>query len=280
MIPELKAALLDTTKSLENTAYASQYDEEMAKSFLDIINLLYVVMTRPTERLYILSSAITKSPNEIKSVPAILYNFLNQTSQWEANKEEYLFGETENYIKKEKETADNIYKLNSFISNPWRDRVLISTGAPEVWDVDDPLGKSERGKLIHSILAEIITEDDVENVLEDFNLQGIIDKNERAELSVIIHKLISRPEIKPFFEKGIIVKAEEEILLPDGQKYRPDRVVFIDDRVIVIDYKTGKAEEKHKHQINKYADILSIMGYEKIEKYILYIDDIAEIFVI
>ncbi len=279
-IPELKAALLDTTKSLESTTYASQYNEEMAKSFLDIINLLYVVMTRPTERLYILSSAITKPPNEIKSVPAIFYNFLNQTSQWEANKEEYSFGETENYIKKEKGTSDNIYKLNSFISNPWRDRVLISTGAPEVWDVDDPLGKSERGKLIHSILAEIIIEDDIENVLEDFNLQGIIDKNERAELSAIIHKLISKPEIKPFFEKGIIVKAEEEILLPDGQKYRPDRVVFIDDRVIVIDYKTGKVEEKHKHQINKYADLIKEMGYEKIEKYLLYIDDIPEICII
>ncbi|MCD4745364.1 MAG: PD-(D/E)XK nuclease family protein, partial [Bacteroidales bacterium] len=121
------------------------------------------------------------------------------------------------------------------------------------------------------------TEDDVENVLEDFNLQGIIDKNERAELSVIIHKLISKPEIKPFFEKGIIVKAEEEILLPDGQKYRPDRVVFIDDRVIVIDYKTGKAEEKHKNQINKYADLIKEMGYEKVEKYLLYIGDVGNL---
>ena len=274
-IPELKAALLDT-KSLKNTAYISQYNEEMAKSFLDIINLLYVVMTRPIERLYILSPAIKKPPKEIKCVQDIFHNFLSEKSLWEANTEEYSFGKTENYIKKEKKNTDNIYKLNSFISNPWRDRVLISTGAPEIWDVDDPVGKSERGNLIHSILAEIITEDNIENVLDDFNLQGIIDKNEKAELSVIIHKLISKPEIKPFFEKGIIVKAEEEILLPDGQKYRPDRVVFINERVIVIDYKTGKKEEKHKHQIDKYADLLLEMGYENVEKYLLYIDELMK----
>ena len=71
------------------------------------------------------------------------------------------------------------------------------------------------------------------------------------------------------------MKTETEILLPSGETYIPDRVVTKENQVKVIDYKTGSILrlDDHKSQLINYADILSEMGYENIELYLIYIDE-------
>jgi hypothetical protein len=41
----------------------------------------------------------------------------------------------------------------------------------------------------------------------------------------------------------------------------------------VVDYKTGAPDDSHKNQIINYANVLQQMGYNNIEKYLIYTND-------
>ena len=57
----------------------------------------------------------------------------------------------------------------------------------------------------------------------------------------------------------------------DGKVYRPDRIAIRDNEVLVVDYKTGKEKTSHHNQIEKYAELLRHMGFEKISCKVIYI---------
>ena len=75
----------------------------------------------------------------------------------------------------------------------------------------------------------------------------------------------------PLFTTDAKVWVEREILMPGGKSYRPDRVVQLADKVVIADYKTGKADIAHEEQINTYAATLREMGYTNIETKLIYL---------
>ena len=68
------------------------------------------------------------------------------------------------------------------------------------------------------------------------------------------------------------MKNEVEII-SKGNTYRPDRLMFDDQKVIIVDYKTGQPEDKHKIQLNRYGDLLRQMGFQVIARYLLYLGE-------
>jgi len=58
----LKTAYLPAQKSLADTVYRELYEDEMDRSVVDMVNVLYVALTRPEERLYVLAKDILKKP--------------------------------------------------------------------------------------------------------------------------------------------------------------------------------------------------------------------------
>ena len=54
--------------------------------------------------------------------------------------------------------------------------------------------------------------------------------------------------MKPYFAQGLRVKNEEEILLSNGRILRPDRLIFEENEVTIIDYKTGQENNTHKNK--------------------------------
>ncbi|MCD4747599.1 MAG: PD-(D/E)XK nuclease family protein, partial [Bacteroidales bacterium] len=273
LIPELKAALLPTNKLLKDTLYAELFIEEDEKSLLDLINLLYVVMTRPSVRLYVFTTKPPKNPEKINSVSLLFKYYLQSIGQWSDSNSLYTFGSKMPYLIKKEKKHKNNYKLSSFISTVWREKILLSTKAPEMWDVEDPDRNREWGNLIHTALSKIKTYEDVENALDELFWEGIISDEEKLKLNEKIKELINAPLIKLFFEKGLNVKTEAEILVPNGTTYRPDRVIFNGNKAIIIDYKTGKPENYHNRQLANYAALLEDMSYTEVKKYLLYIDD-------
>ena len=61
--------------------------------------------------------------------------------------------------------------------------------------------------------------------------------------------------------------------MSNGRTYIPDRLLFSSttDKIVVIDYKTGRVSNKHKIQINDYANTLMLMGKRNIDKILVYI---------
>jgi CRISPR/Cas system-associated exonuclease Cas4 (RecB family) len=68
-----------------------------------------------------------------------------------------------------------------------------------------------------------------------------------------------------------VIKTEATVISGNDAEKRPDRVLIDDDKVVVIDFKTGAEKPADSKQVREYQALLKEMGYEKVEAYLLYI---------
>jgi ATP-dependent exoDNAse (exonuclease V) beta subunit len=268
----LPAAMLEAGGSIGNTEFSDKAAEEKDKTLLDTINLLYVAMTRPEEKLFVFSPAPAAKPAAIDTVPAFFFDYLQRQGLWSDEKRIYEFGRNfpANPKKNDKKISKRI--LSTMISSDWREKVLIKSSAPESWDIEDPQKNFQWGTLVHTAFSRILKEGDEENVLLKMNDQGLMDQKQMAQLLVKIRMLLSDPVIRPFFLPGNKIKVEAEILRENGHVYRPDRVIIRENETVVLDFKTGKPKEDQKKQIRLYGKLLNELGYENVKKILVFIE--------
>lgn len=270
----LPSAIVGMRKDLEQTCFADKYREEKSKSQLDNFNILYVAFTRAKERLYVISSI-----EKMKNFSGNFIDILQKHSGWD--EERFLLQVTSDAAQPGKEAAkektgtenpseqeiNSSCQIRELISADWREKVHIRSRAEKYSGIDD---QKNYGKNLHLALSMIKSYDDAEPALEKLFVSGVCSRNDKNDISEKIKKLLGHPEIRPFFEPGLNIKNEEEILLPNGETLRPDRIIFFENKTAIIDYKTGAPLEKHKEQVAKYAESIGQMGYKNIEQYLLY----------
>jgi ATP-dependent exoDNAse (exonuclease V) beta subunit len=268
----LPSAILRSDKDMEGTVYKSLYEEERQKSMLDLLNLLYVSMTRPEERLYILTKLPPKNQDEVSSLPGFFQLFLQKEGAWTDGQVKYEFGVQADHQPGLKKSDSETITGHDVISNDWRKKITIRMKAPQRWDMEDPGKKSQWGNRIHTLLSWINTGNDLERVLDKACLSGLIELGERNGIEKILQSVIAHPLLERYFSNEVKVKNEAEILLPEGSFYRPDRIVFDHDCVTVIDFKSGKPNAKHAEQLIKYAGYIGEMGYGRIVRLLVYLE--------
>jgi ATP-dependent exoDNAse (exonuclease V) beta subunit len=243
---------------------------------LDMMNLLYVVMTRPTDRLYIFAQRPPKKSDAAVSVSGLLKQYLEMADQWQAEKPVYSFGSRTDkpiqHIKREDNgNNEESYRLEKIVSERWQNRILLSMQAPQTWDVENPDLTKSRGKMLHLILSKIRVQSDVAQVLDQFVGDGVISPEEKELLDLDISGLLAHPLVEPFFRDGLKVKTEAEILDADGHAFRPDRIIIDEKSATVIDFKTGKPEEEHRTQVRKYIRLLEQLAYKQVSGLLFYL---------
>lgn len=279
-IPELSSALVAANESLTDTIYADIYTDEKNKSLLDSLNVLYVALTRPEERMYILTGKPSKTPANLNTVSDMFAHYYQQKGEWKDDQMIYTFGDAESR-KIEKENVENsgfqTFQLSTFNSNKWRDNIKMRAAAPSIWNLELTESKKDYGVKVHTAMAKIKTEADVETAVDSMFYEGLISTEEKGDLLAVIPKIIALPELKPHFEKGLTIKNEMEIITSMGEMFRPDRVVLKENdgklTAVIVDYKTGEEQVKHKKQILQYSDLLNQMGYTVTEKLLVYIEE-------
>ena len=263
---------LEDYNELSNTIY-NEYQSELE---LDSINLLYVVLTRPIEQLYIISEfdVDKKTQTEkLNNYSGLFINYLKSINQWEDNKFTYSFG---NPIKtsEEKTALQNTKYQNEFISTAKEEHNLnIVTNSGYLWDTLQEKA-IEKGNLIHNIMSEIKTIEDVDYVLADFKSLGKINALQYDELKVTVYDLIKHSQLQSYFNSELTIYNEQDIITKDGSKIRPDRIVINSkNEVVIIDYKTGHTDSKHQEQLYDYQFVLEEMNFKVIKKILIYIND-------
>ncbi len=273
---------VNSTKILEKSYFKDFYSQEIIKNYIDNLNLLYVAFTRPEDRLYIFCKQ-TKESEKLSSASKLIANILSSdnTNEWIFNPEENSY-ETgivikNGYVDISSMNEENLIltKLASYPYSRWQSKITISPKAKAFWELFDneKTRKINYGILVHRVLAEIITTDDIDSSITKIILQGLVSKEESEILKQNIIDLLSLKEIEYWFNTDWTVKTESEILLPDGTTLRPDRVLLKENNAIIIDYKTGKEEPKHADQVNHYASVLEDLGYSTIHKYLFYLNE-------
>ena len=139
-----------------------------------------------------------------------------------------------------------------------------------------------RGEFIHRVLYFVDRldqriEQELERIITRVNDELKTDYPTETMKKNLL-EFLNDEEIKPYFQTmpGRVIKTEQEFSDPRGNLFRMDRVVFDEDQVSVIDYKTGtdkKAEKEYLSQLKNYIRILKeIYPDKKVEGIIAYVD--------
>ena len=171
-----------------------------------------------------------------------------------------------------KEAQPEIQYLNSFCFNNWTEKIDIKIKSEKSGLKHLEEDKLEVGNIIHEALSKITIYSDI-----DYAIEFVLNQLSTAVLTPDllrkhIENAIASCAGKNWFDGTYKIKTECDIILPDGNMKRPDRLMFKDNQVIILDYKTGLKENKHIEQIRGYESVLGLMGYDVTGKYLLYLE--------
>ena len=281
-IPNLDKVLFKLGKSTELMGEkAMQYVEnECESNRLDNLNLLYVAFTRAKQRLYVLArqgkADKTNLLRDFLSDETIINKVLEQGE--EEGAEWYRFGDTE-FTNAERHCCDEVEFKESMdsVSMDWFQRIRLDPEPSMFWiSPEDKIQPREWGDLVHQILSEVRTGDDIDSALKPYLLDGTINQETSGFLKDKMEQMTNHPLIGAAFVKEAKVKNECEILF-DHEIIRPDRYAELNDVIYLLDYKTGKRDEAHHVQLKKYICALQGMVEKEIRAFLVYIADSIEV---
>jgi len=264
--------MVDVQKDMEESYFKEDYEKERKLSILDNINLLYVAFTRPKERLYIYYGPGKNSA--IKNTSDLIEKNIEQMN---LTKVSNFWTKGEKTKKGKPEVQFRPHLLESFNTQSWRHKITIRKRSHDLWRLEDEerIRRVDWGVLVHSILSEIRITEDIDKAIENKYREGHLSGEEKIKISVDIQSLMKLEytdgKVEDWFRPGLQIMNEKTIVTSE-KEYRPDKVIKDNNRIIVIDYKTGIQNQDHVLQLEKYGALLQQMGYNNIKKYILYLN--------
>jgi ATP-dependent exoDNAse (exonuclease V) beta subunit len=234
-----------------------RYEEERVKDLVNKLNTLYVGFTRAEDELYIIGVQSQRNLFPMDLLQAIDSQIGSRSGP--------RLGSTQ---PDEKEFG--LYHHPGPVGFPFK--------TTEELNLEERL----RGEFIHRVLSFI---DRLDEKIE-LELERIIQRvNEELKTDYPMETMKKKfldflydENIKPYFDAmpGRAIRREQEFSDSGGNLFRMDRVIFEEDRVSVIDYKTGtdrEAEKEYLSQLRNYIRILKeIYPDKKVEGVIAYVD--------
>ncbi|TYA74304.1 UvrD-helicase domain-containing protein [Seonamhaeicola marinus] len=269
--------LLNYNKDFENFGEEGLriFNKHQSELELDNINLLYVALTRASEQLFIISKKdiSTKGVVNSKRYSGLFINYLQHKNLWNDNQLVYDFG-----ISEKTSTSlmirDTMLFQNEFISTSKESHnIKVITKSGLLWNTQQQEA-IEKGNLMHNLMAQIKTKNDVDFALSNFLNAAIIDLEQSHKLKQIILKLMEHASLSTFFNSEDTIYAEKDIITKDGHILRPDRInINHKNEATIIDYKTGKEDKSHIQQLQTYSDILTNMGFTVKNQILIYFNN-------
>jgi ATP-dependent helicase/nuclease subunit A len=267
--------------TMEKSFFAEDYRREREKIFLDNLNLLYVAFTRAEIGLIIMGQKFKEGSDPTYSGQLISESIRNNDELkkcFDAGTGIFEIGSIANNDDEDFSSDKETITLHQYSSVDWRKKLVIRTQGTEFFQ-EDKSGKRVKinyGILLHQVLSRIQYKSDVEDVIQQFHVEGIIMEEEKEKLAEVLLAMMSHPQVGNWFTKEWTVKTEAPVLVPDSRPGRMDRVIFKQTpsgkkKAVIIDYKSGDKKPDDREQVENYAMILSQMGYVDVEAFLVYL---------
>lgn len=243
------------------------YTKETHASELDDFNVLYVAMTRAVQGLFVICNTPKKASF---SYASLLSDYVGQQPNFNAEQGCFILGDlpkgtTQAPFQDPTMGIPYIYTTKTKYSFRHISAVAVDPDAMQT-------EAAQRGEILHAALAKITDITNVKLAVDWLNAQKQLTEAEKTFFKKQVDQVIYNKTLAPYFSESAVVWNEKDIISPSGKIYRPDRVVFLDEKATVIDYKTGTVSQKHEEQITSYAQILGQMGHIVEKSIIVYID--------
>lgn len=275
-ISELPRVLIDNSSAVEGFGEEASlvYQQKKQEDLLDNVNVLYVALTRAEEQLYIISSMNLSAKGELpKNNMALFFiNYLEKFVGFDIQKHEYEIGSPERISHKSPigEEARKIPFVREVLDPK---NIKIAQRESLMWGTHQQKA-IEYGNIVHEILSYIGTASDVGLALTKAIENGLIVESQQEEVAKTISLILGHPELMDYFAEGNNVMNEQTIIRKEGTPIKPDRMVMAqDNKVYLLDYKTGSHNQKYLQQLEAYEQAIEKMGYQVAKKALVYIGE-------
>lgn len=274
---EFPKALVNSKKEVVEYGEKAKetYETKNQEEILDIINVLYVALTRAEEQLYVISNHLLNKSGLPDNLSSYFIEYLQNIGMYDETKLEYEFGNpakcsVEIHEVKEQKTISLVKeKLNS-------SSIKIAQREALMWNTDQQQA-IEFGNILHEIMSFIVVKVDSDFAIQKAIENGLITISQKELFQDKVEQIIAEPNLIEFFNGNGVVYNEETILKNGYKNLKPDRVVVFNNEVYLLDYKTGEKNQKHQNQINEYAFALQEMNYTIAKKVLVYIGEKIEV---
>jgi ATP-dependent exoDNAse (exonuclease V) beta subunit len=270
----ISKALVDKSSKVESYGVdASQiYKQKKQEDILDIINVLYVSLTRAEEQLHVISAVNIKKDGTLPSNLSSYFIGFLQDKGFDESKLVYEFGQSKK-LSQEKEDYKELLPIQQ-VDEPLDLRsIKIAQRESIMWNTKQQ-NAIEYGNTIHEILSFIKTKEDVDLAITKAIENGLIVTTQKAEVTKTISEIVTHPELVNFFADEVQVLNEKTIRQKGGNLVKPDRMVLNrSNEIYLLDYKTGSHLPKHQVQIENYQKAIEEMGYKVVKKALIYIGE-------
>lgn len=237
----------------------------------DDINLFYVACTRTIEGLFILSKEKKNDRNKADNY-SLLRIKTGSGDMEEFEEGHFILGALKKITEKKKISHVETINEDKMISNRWSEKITIRERSEKFWDLtpEEHLRRIDKGIIIHEILSQISRENPRDKILLRLLYSGRISESEYEEIERDLNIIFEKEEVNRWFFGPGEILPEKTIITKDGI-FRPDRIILYENKVIIIDFKTGKESEANLDQMRKYKEQIKKVGYKNIEGILFYI---------
>ncbi|MDR0676650.1 MAG: UvrD-helicase domain-containing protein [Elusimicrobiota bacterium] len=252
--------LLNISKSIGKfSAKANEiYNKERLDSLLSELNVLYVCLTRAEHEIYAIVPPKAGTSNNLA------YTLFGDRSFKRGNKQKYNIKVTKNnYVC---DCFNGGYKdiSNNFIN---RKNTIV--------DIDDV---KKRGTILHYCLSKfkIINgnlNDSIGKALEVAKRKFPFENT--SFLKEKLQQMFSKEKILELFNCDGVIYNEKEIVNSKGEIFRIDKLIELDDKILVLDFKSSDYNfQENKEQLLNYVSLISeIYPNKKIIAYIVNLEN-------
>lgn len=303
---ELPVVPVDFSDNMKFSFFSADYEREKIQMLVDSINVMYVAFTRAVSNLYVLcfeenddkmkhtssllaaalqnrlvaveeSESLENEDGELVEAPFVVRRFVDGSvlsSEKDGRKETHSDNPFKDKATSLKGTFESFQRRTRFRNSNKANAYINGVMDPSAYTNE----AIQKGLLLHYLFSNIISEEDIPNASRRLLFEGLI-SSEQERLSLVDYAKEKIKEHREWFQPGLKIYNECSILSRDEKTKRvkisrPDRVIRQGNKMIIIDFKTGKRLKKHQRQVDEYASLLKKMGYET-ETYLWYLNDEA-----
>lgn len=271
---------VDLTSSSEMTLFAEDYLKEKHLQIVDNLNVFYVAMTRARCCLHVIAKQPSKKCRESLSKGAPQYgNFSEILFDYAGRFDEAVFGKMYDFTKLPRTNDSREVQFEGrFVSYGLGSRLAASENATDYFGADGIAGNAASPRLagvaFHDILSCVNVPGDLPKAVRAAVLSGAITEVEGKEYeSVLAARIAAHPEWFSASVESAPYRFHNEMAVfdSDGSEWRPDRVVLLPDRTVVVDYKFGEERPSYVRQVERYVDLYRRMGYPNVSGAVWYV---------
>lgn len=267
---------------LEDTPLAHQYRDELYRTFVECMNLLYVALTRPTDRMYLISvldEYVGKDgkPKRSDGIDYWFYQFLKDQpigeQGWEEGRLSYALYE---HLTK----PDMAHRRAALTGTPVSvhtygregDRPLRLRRLTEQIESGMVSGQEWQQKVCQA-LSLLKTPACIDKCIRRLITEGHLRASESDSMKQTLAQILAHPILAEFFLPDLRIDGNRPVLRQQGRLSGAHRVVHLPDRTVLFIYQAGHPTSSHRESLSYLTDLYSRMGYVNVEGKIVYVGD-------